>query len=181
MTRAGFNGECHVDHFLKQVNFPESYAILKEVNLKSDAQSFISIDTLIITRSFICVLEIKTIKGKLMFQSNPPQLLKDADGVITPLKCPEQQLNRNVKRLINWLDKQGISLPIHSCIVLPYSKTHVALPPKFAKIITGCDISSYMEELNENQPIISRETFDKLIGIISSNQISYLPPPLQSV
>ena len=180
MTRAGYNGECQIDHYLKQVNFPEPYAILKEVNLKSDAQSFISIDTLIITQSFICVLEIKTIKGKLMFQSNPPQLLKDVDGVITLLKCPEQQLNRNVKRLINWLDKQGISLPIHSCIVLPYSKTHVALPPKFAKIIMGCDISSYIEELNEKEPIISRETFDKLVNLINEFQTSYFPPPLSN-
>ena len=97
MTRAGYNGECQVDRFLKQVNFTEPYAILKEVNLKSDAQSFISIDTLIITQSYICLLEIKTIKGTLKFQSNPPQLLKDLDGVITPLKCPEQQLNRNIK------------------------------------------------------------------------------------
>ena len=180
MTRAGYNGECQVDRFLKQVNFTEPYAILKEVNLKSDTQSFISIDTLIITHSYLCVLEIKTIKGTLMFQSNPPQLLKDVDGVITPLKCPEQQLTRNVKRLNMWLDKHGVSLPIHSYIVLPYSKTHVALPPKFAKIIMGYDISSYIEELNEKQPIISRETFDKLILMIASNQTSYFPPPLSN-
>lgn len=178
MTRAGFNGECHVDRFLKQVNFTEPYAILKEVNLKSESHSFISIDTLIITQSYICVLEIKTIKGILKFQSNPPQLLKDVDRVITPLKCPEQQLNRNVKRLNKWLEKYGISLPIHSYIVLPYSKTHVALPPKFAKIIMGCDISSYIEELNEYLPIISRETFDKLVSLINECQTSYFPPPL---
>ncbi len=169
MTRAGYNGECQVDRFLKQVKFAEPYAILKEVNLKSNGESFISIDTMIVTRSYICVLEIKTIKGTLMFQSNPPQLLKDVDGVITPLKCPEQQLGRNVKRL---------NLPIHSYIVLPYSKTHVALPPKFAKIIMGCDISSYIEELNEREPIISRETFDNLVNLINECQTSYFPPPL---
>ena len=159
MTRAGFNGECQVDRFLKQVNFTEPYTILKEVNLKSDAQSFISIDTLIVTQSYICVLEIKTMKGTLMFQSNPPHLLKDLEGVITPLKCPEQQLNRNVKKIYMWLEKHGVSLLIYSYIVLSYSKTHVALPPKFAKIIMGCDISSYIEEVNEKQPIISRGNF----------------------
>ena len=180
MTRAGYNGECQVDRFLKQVKFSEPYVILKEVNLKSNGESFISIDTMIVTRSYICVLEIKTIKGTLMFQSNPPQLLKDVDGVITPLKCPEQQLNRNVKRLFKWLDMHGILLPIYSYIVPPYSKKYVALPPKFAKIIMGCDISGYIEELNEKQPIISRETFDKLIEKISSSQTSYFPPPLSN-
>ena len=180
MTRAGYNGECQVDHFLKQVNFKQPYAILKEVNLKSEAESFISTDTLIVTQSYICVLEIKTIKGKLMFQSNPPQLLRDFDGAITPLKCPEQQLKRNVKRLNMWLEKHGVSLPIHSYIVLPYSKTHVTLPPKFAKIIMGCDISGYTEELNEKQPIISRETFDKLINLINDCQTSYFPAPLSN-
>jgi hypothetical protein len=151
MTRAGYNGECQVDRFLKQINFTEPYAILKEVNLKSDSESFISIDTMIITQSYICVLEIKTIKGTLMFQSNPPQLLKDVDGVITPLKCPEQQLNRNIKRRYKWLKEQNILLPIHSYIVLPYSKTHVTLPPKFAKIIrdaTSVAISKFNERTN---------------------------------
>lgn len=76
------------------------------------------------------------------------------------------------------MDNHGISLPLYSYIVLPYSKTHVALPPKFAKIIMGCDISGYIEELNEKQPIISRETFDKLILMIASYQTSYSPPPL---
>ncbi len=135
---------------------------------------------MIVTRSYLCVLEIKTIKGTLKFQSNPPQFLKDLAGVITPLKCPEQQLTRNVKRLNMWLVKHDVSLPIHSYIVLPYSKTHVTLPPKFAKIIMGCDISSYFEELNEKEPIISRETFDKLILMIASNQTSYFPPPLSN-
>lgn len=181
MMRAGYNGECQVDHFLKQVNFPGRYAILKEVNLKGENQSFISIDTMIITPSYICILEIKTIKGTITFQSNPPQLLREVDGVITPFKCPEQQLTRHMKRLGIWLERYDISLPIVGFIVLPYSKTRVILPPKLAKIVMGCDICSYIEELNENQPIISREKFDELKRILRTGQTYFMPAPLATI
>jgi len=181
MMKAGYNGECQVDQFLKQINFPGRYAILKEINLKGENQSFISIDTLIITPAYICILEIKTIKGTIMFQSNPSQLVREVDGLITPFKCPEQQLTRHMKRLRIWLEKYDISLPIVGFIVLPYSKTRVALPPKFAKIVMGCDISSYIEELNENQPIISREKFDELEGIIRDSQTYFMPAPLSNI
>lgn len=180
MIRAGYNGECLVDHYLKQVNFQGPYAILKEVNLKGENQSFISIDTLIITREYICILEIKTIKGTITFQSDPPQLLREVDGTITPLKCPEQQLNRHMKRLRTWLDKHNIPLPIVGFIVLPYSKTHVALPPNFAKVIMGCDISTYIEELNEKEPIISREKFQEVTNFLIENQTTFMPVPLSS-
>ena len=76
MTNAGYNGECQVDHYLKQISLEEPYLILKELNLKSTNHSYISIDTLIITRKYFCILEIKTIKGTLMFQEHPPQLIR---------------------------------------------------------------------------------------------------------
>jgi hypothetical protein len=151
--RAGYDGECQVDHFLKQVNFKEPYVILKEVNLKGENQSFISIDTLIVTREYICILEIKTIKGAISFQSDPPQLIRELEGIITTYKCPEQQLNRHMKRLRKWMDKQDIHLPNVGCIVLPYSKTRVAHPPKFAKIVMGCDISGFIEALMKNKQL----------------------------
>lgn len=44
----------------------------------------------------------------------------------------------------------------------------------------GCDISSYMEELKEKEPIISRETFDKLVSLINECQTSYFPLPLSN-
>jgi hypothetical protein len=178
--RAGYNGECQVDHFLKQVNFKKPYAILKEVNLKGENQSFISIDTLIVTREYICVLEIKTIIGIISFQSNPPQLIREIDGIITTYKCPEQQLNRHVKRLRIWMDKQNVLLPNIGCIVLPYSKTRVAKPPEFAKIIIGCDISGFIEDIKEKQEIISREKFDKFISNILEKQTFYIPSPLRN-
>lgn len=181
MMRAGFNGECQVDHFLKQINFPGQYAILKEINLKGENQSFISIDTLIITPAYICILEIKTMKGTISFQSNPPQLLREVDGVITPFKCPEQQLNRHIKRLRIFLEKYDISIPIVGFIVLPYSKTRVALPPKFAKIVMGFDISSYIDELNETEPIISREKFDELESNIRASKMHFMPGPLSNI
>ncbi|MFX3675290.1 MAG: nuclease-related domain-containing protein [Paenisporosarcina sp.] len=178
MTSAGYNGECQVDHYLKQISLEEPYALLKEINLKLTDHSFLSMDTLIITRKNVCILEIKTIKGALTFQEKPAQLIRDLDGVLTALPCPDQQLIRHMKRLKRWFDKNNIHLPIFGFIVLPYSKTRVVIPPKETKIIFGRDIGNVLEELDAVQPIISREKFDEIVELMNNSQTFYIPKPL---
>ncbi|WP_407670297.1 nuclease-related domain-containing protein [Paenisporosarcina antarctica] len=63
----GYNGEAYVDYFLKNIEFPIRYAILKETNIWSSPRSMVQLDTLIITPNFICILEIKAIKDKIAF------------------------------------------------------------------------------------------------------------------
>lgn len=178
MTQAGFHGECQVDHYLKQISLEEPYEVFKEINLKLTSHSYVSIDTLIITKKYACVLEIKTIKGAIMFQEHPAQLIRELDGVLTPLPCPAQQLRRNMKRLQYWFKQNNIHLPIFGFIVLHYSKTRVVIPPKTTKVLFGRDIGNTLEELDEVKPIISREKFEEIIGQINSRKTFYIPKPL---
>lgn len=106
--RAGYNGEAYVDYFLKNIEFPISYAILKDINIKTSPRSMAQLDTLIITPNFICILEIKAIKGKIAFQQNPAQLVRELDGVQTSFKCPEEQLKRHERRLAFWMKSNQI-------------------------------------------------------------------------
>jgi len=179
--RAGFNGETYVDHFLKNIEFPCDYIILKDINLKTSPRSKTQIDTLIITSKFICILEIKAIKGKIAFQQNPAQLIREVDGIHTPLKCPEEQLKRHERKLAFWMKSNNIDLPIRSFIVLAFSKTLVSLPPKYSKIIMGCDISSYIEDLFELPNIISHTPFTQLVKKVRQAQTSFSPVPLVNI
>lgn len=178
MTEAGYSGECYVDNFLKQVTFPKHFAILKDIHIPLTENSYLQIDTLIITRKYITILEIKNIKGKILFQRTPEQLIRELNGEITTFKCPEQQLKRHVYKFQLLLKQLKINIPIKSLIVLAYSKTHVALPPQFAKITMGCDISTHIEEFNDMPDLITAQTFNNLVSSISSRSREFIPKPL---
>lgn len=178
MTEAGYFGECYVDNFLKQIVFPKHYTILKDVHIPLEQNSYLQIDTLIITRKYICVLEIKNIKGKIHFQRNPNQLIRDLNGETTSYKCPEQQLNRHIKKLHIFLKQSKINMTVKGLIVFAYSKTHIIQPPQFAKITMGCDISEHIEEYNELPDVISQNTFNRLLLIIANQSTEFVPKPL---
>ena len=178
MTEAGYSGECYVDNFLKQITFPKHFAILKDIHIPLTENSHLQIDTLIITRKYITILEIKNIKGKILFQRTPEQLIRELNGKITTFKCPEQQLKRHVYKLQTLLERLKINIPIKSLIVLAYSKTHVALPPQFAKITMGCDISAHIEEFNDMPDLISVQSFNNLVSSISSRCREFIPKTL---
>ena len=179
--RAGYSGETYVDHFLSNIEFPCKFEILKDVHIKTSPKTKIQLDTLIITPKFICILEIKAIKGKISFQQNPAQLIREVDGIQTPLKCPEEQLKRHERRLAFWMKTNNINLPIVSFIVLAFSKTHVSLPPKYSKLIMGCDISSYIEDLFDLPNILSHIKYTQLMDKIRQSQTSFSPTPLSSI
>ncbi|WP_422194918.1 nuclease-related domain-containing protein [Psychrobacillus psychrotolerans] len=80
-----------MDNFLKQVSFPKSYAILKDLHIKIYSNSYLQMDTLILTKKYIALLEIKNIRGKIAFQKNPDQLISEFDGEVTPFNAPNSK------------------------------------------------------------------------------------------
>ncbi|WP_246096976.1 nuclease-related domain-containing protein [Psychrobacillus soli] len=178
---AGYSGESYVDNFLKQVNFPKHYAILKDLHIQIDENNYLQIDTLILTKKYFAILEIKNIRGKIYFQRNPNQLIREIDGETTPLKCPEQQLKRHVQKLKLLLQQYKVNIPIKSLIVLAYSKTHVVLPPQYANITMGCDISHHIEEYNQLPDAISTQKFHQSLTNLLSRSNEFIPKPLAKV
>ena len=180
-TEAGFQGESYVDNFLKQVQFPKNYAILKDLHIQVDPSSYLQIDTLILTQKYIALLEIKNIRGKIAFQKNPDQLLREFDGEITPFRCPEQQITRQTNKLQLLLQQIKINLPIKKLIVLAYTKTHVVLPPKYTTIVMGCDISIHIDDYNQLPDVISTTDFKQLLNYLSSRSSEFIPNPVAKV
>jgi len=175
---AGYHGECYVDNFLEQLDFPRNYAILKDLHIQVDSNSYLQMDTLILTKKYIALLEIKNIRGRIAFQKNPDQLIREFGGEITPFKCPEQQILRQTKRLQILLKELKIDLPIKKLIVLAYSKTHVVLPPKYTTIVMGCDISIYIDDYNQLPDVISTTKFNQLSKQLASRSFEFIPNPI---
>ncbi|WP_144510486.1 nuclease-related domain-containing protein [Bacillus sp. FJAT-22090] len=177
-AEAGYNGECYVDNFIRQVSFPKHYAILKDIHIQIAENNYLQIDTLILTKKYITILEVKNIRGKIYFQKNPDQLIREVDGVTTPFKCPEQQLKRHVRNLQVLLQVAKINIPIRSLIVLAYSKTQVVLPPQYTKVVMGCDISNKLNDYNQLPDSISTIKFQQLLNYLISHSQDFIPKPL---
>jgi len=175
---AGYFGESYVDHYLKQILFPKSHAIFKGLHIQIRPESFLQIDTLIITQKYIAILEIKNIKGKIHFQQNPKQLVRELNGETSTFKCPEQQILRHQKNLEFLMDQLNISLPLEKLIIFAFSSTHIAQPPLHVKILMGCDISNHLNDLNELPDVITPSTFKRLTKALASRTIDFIPKPL---
>ena len=178
---AGYHGETYVDHFLNQIEFPTPHVIFKGLHIQINPNSYLQIDTLIITKKYIAILEIKNIKGKVIFQTNPKQLVREINGEITTFKCPEQQIVRHYRKLQFILSKLNIDIPVEQRIVFAFSSTHIAQPPENIKVLMGCDISNHLDLLNQLPDIISTTEFKKLKNFLNKNHLEFVPRPLHEI
>lgn len=167
-----------MDNFLKNIDFPCPYVIFKDINVQTSANTKAQFDTLIITPKFVCILEIKALKGRISFHKTPAQLVKEVDGVKTSMKCPEEQLKRHERRLVKWLNTNQINLPIRSAIVFAFSSTLVDLPPRYSNIVMGCDVSSYIEDLFDLPSALTEKEFNSLIDSLQQAKTNFSPTPL---
>ena len=177
IIEAGYFGECYVDHFLHQMTFPKNHYIFKGLHLQIEPETFLQIDTLIVTQKYIAILEIKNIKGKVHFQKHPKQLIRDFHGEIATYKCPEQQILRHSNKIRRLLTQLNIKLLIENRIVFAFSSTHIAEPPEKVIALMACDITNHLDELNQLPDAISSRTFKRLIDALTSIECEYFPKP----
>lgn len=175
---AGYIGESYTDRFLQQCDFPKNHAIFKDLYIQTGPDSYLQIDTLIVTQKYIAILEIKNIKGKIYFQKNPKQLIRELNGTTTTYKCPEQQILRHYMKLQKLLLHLKINIPIHNQIIFAFSSIHVMEPPEKVPVLMACDLPNHMHKLNQLPDVITPYSFNKLIHFLTSNLITYHPKPI---
>lgn len=175
---AGYAGETYVDNFLKQIPFSKHYSILKDLHFSISDSIYLQIDTIILTPKYLAILEVKNIRGKISFQRNPEQLIREIDDQITAFKCPEQQVIRNTQKLALLLHPLKIQIPIKSFIVFASTKTIVAQPPKQVKAVMGCDIATHIDSLNALPDVLSITKFQQLIKYLMIHSTEFVPKPL---
>lgn len=113
---AGFHGEKSVDYKLKILPHKE-YLLYYGLRLKNYT-AFFQMDTLILTEKFICIVEIKNLKGKLIYDSELEQLTQVADGKEIGYKDPILQAETQKENLKMWLRNHGIpKIPIETLVV----------------------------------------------------------------
>ena len=115
---AGYKGEASLDFPLDFLDSKE-YIILHDLRLP-DSDRFFQIDTLILTKKFALILEVKNITGILHFDTVYNQLIRIKNGKEQVFPCPLIQVNRQASQLRRWFNA-NVSKEAHMKALHDYS------------------------------------------------------------
>ncbi|RYG71612.1 NERD domain-containing protein [Lentibacillus lipolyticus] len=153
--KAGYDGERHVDYKLS--TYPrKDFFIFRGLRLANPPFHF-QMDTLSLTRRFICILEIKNQQGVFKYDSKQRQLTQEIDGKIISYKDPILQAEAQKSHLREWLAMHGIfNIPIETLVVIAYPSTIIENihddPDVYNKIIHRESLHEHLDRLNGKYP-----------------------------
>ena len=119
---AGYKGEKELDYPLSFL--PDSeYRIFHDLRL-FDGSHYFQLDSLIVSKQYILILEVKNMLGILRFDPDFNQLIRIYDGKEEAFSDPFLQLERQSDQLKNWLIKHDFpKVPIKSLVVIATPQT----------------------------------------------------------
>ncbi|NJP37433.1 nuclease-related domain-containing protein [Alkalicoccus luteus] len=91
--RAGFSGEKELDYYFDYLPRDISYFHQLYASVP-DSKFSVQIDLLLLSPTFISIIELKHYAGSLYFSSHYNQLVKTADGQSDVMACPLAQVDR---------------------------------------------------------------------------------------
>ncbi|MFX3623267.1 MAG: nuclease-related domain-containing protein [Ectobacillus sp.] len=94
---SGYRGEQSLDYYLSFLP-PKQQLILHDLRLKENGRYF-QIDTLILTKAFILIIEAKNIAGTIFFDTAFHQLIRTIDGKEEAFPDPIMQITRQKQQL----------------------------------------------------------------------------------
>ncbi|MFD1735341.1 NERD domain-containing protein [Bacillus salitolerans] len=119
----GYRGEQSIDYYL-QPYLQENYSILHGLRLMDVHGQYFQIDTLLISPSFILLIEVKNLSGTLLFDQPNHQLIRILHDKEERFLDPVYQVNRQMRSLQALLDNQSIgSIPLLSIVVISNPST----------------------------------------------------------
>lgn len=122
--KAGYSGELSLDYYLNNLTDKE-YVILHDLRLQIKS-SFVQIDTLILHRQFILILEVKNIAGDIYIDTTFNQMIRTLNGKTEVFPDPILQAYRQKMELERWLvEKKCPSIPIEHLVVLTNPHTRI--------------------------------------------------------
>lgn len=111
--RTGFRGESALGYPLQFV--PQNHLLYHNLRFP-DRANFFQLDFLVLTRSFLLILEVKNLKGIITL--NGHQMIRSLNNESEAYPDPVIQALRHQSQLNDWLDRKNLSgLPIKSLVV----------------------------------------------------------------
>jgi hypothetical protein len=131
---AGFRGEQSNDYHLEFINKKTHY-IFQDMRLPGIEDTHFQIDNLLLTQSYYIILEVKNIKGTLLFDKKFKQLIQIVDNKEIGLTDPVLQVNKQRSQLEYWIKKNKFEeIPILTLIIISHSSTIIKSTPDYKEV-----------------------------------------------
>ncbi|MFX3674742.1 MAG: nuclease-related domain-containing protein [Paenisporosarcina sp.] len=155
-AKAGVWGEEVVDAQLANYRHPFPHLILHDIHLR--AGSYFQVDNLFITQSFILVIEVKNIKGRIELKQNPYELIRNDDtGEITHMDSPEEQLEKNMQWLEDWLSARQWNIPVNGIIVFANPDAVININHGTCEIVKTKYLTKRIRKMDHSKKFVSEE------------------------
>lgn len=130
---AGYNGEQSLDYHLSFLD-EKTFQIIHDVRL-FDGKHYFQIDTLILSRKLIYLVEVKNITGTLFFDNQFHQLIRTQNNTKEAFPDPLLQIERQCNQLNKWLKLHKFkNLQIVDLVVISSPRTILETFPNNEKI-----------------------------------------------
>ncbi|MFC4411505.1 nuclease-related domain-containing protein [Chungangia koreensis] len=175
-AQAGIGGEEILQRAFKLNKFNHEYEIIHDLHL--DANSKFQIDTVYFTPSYVMVLEMKNIAGKVRFEMNPRQMKRTLlSGQVDAFDCPGIQVEKNIMLLKEWLFDRGFDLPVYGAVLFARSSTIFENEPPF-KVMFPSELPVYLRKIHQPGKEMDRGTFQLLARELIESHIVFNPFPI---
>ena len=160
-AKAGVSGEIYVDQQLAQYEHFDPHLIIHDLHLK--ASSYFQIDNLFLTQSYALVIEVKNIKHTVEIMQNPFYMKQtNPEGEIIIMDSPEEQLDKNIMWLNDWLLKRNWFVPVHGVIVFTNSDSHIIANNCSYDIVRPRYLTKKIRKMATNRVFLSNEELIQL-------------------
>lgn len=126
---SGFKGEESLDYFFTDLATEKDYFIFHDLRLSLN-NTFFQMCTLIMTRCFLLIIEVKNMAGTLYFDPVFKQLIRTLNGREEGFFDPIAQVERQKMQLTRWMNLHQLPpIPIEFMVVISNPSTIIRTEP----------------------------------------------------
>ncbi|WP_100374149.1 nuclease-related domain-containing protein [Bacillus sp. FJAT-45037] len=170
--KAGYKGEVALDYHLSFLPKKE-YTILHDLRLKS-GEYFFQIDTLILTPTYILLVEVKNLFGTLTFEPEFQQLIRQTADAEDIFPDPITQVKHQAKQLRTFLAQHNYpEVPIETLVVVANSSSRITFSESARHIRTfitrDTNLTNRIEHFTKTHrtPLLCQKTIRKLTRLLT--------------
>lgn len=164
LLEAGYDGETHVDREWMEMPYLNEHFLLFNYETENEFGFSHQMDTLLLTKHFVLVLDVKNISGRVDYDFEKHQFVRTKpNGEKKIFSNPYDQIYRHGELLERLLVKAKCSLPIEKLIVMSSTSTFIGNVPKYPPTIHASGLRTFAKRFMSQHPcVLTNSQLDKL-------------------
>ncbi|MCM3489806.1 NERD domain-containing protein [Alkalihalophilus marmarensis] len=182
--KAGYKGESTLDYHLSFLP-PKEYLILHDLRLQN-GEYFFQIDTLILTPTYILIIEVKHLFGTLSFEPEFQQLVRITPDTEDTFPDPIIQVQKQASQLRQFIKKHKLpDIPVETLVVITNSQSRISLSDSTTytrkHVIRDTVLVKRIEKLSERYTtlIFDQKLLKKAIRLLKNSHMPSTFEPLE--